>query len=362
LSGEIIWYLPQTDFLTRVLPGGRFLVLGEGANSANTMQRLQLLRELDLAGNVIRETNISRVAEQLERYGIQSDCRKGGKECVSSFHHEARRLPNGHTLVITGLERMFPAGTQGSKEAVDILGDLVVQLDEDFQVAAMWNSFDHLDLNRAALDKGTCAAGPGGGGCTPIFLADKANAWLHSNSLYSMPDSGDFLISMRAQSWVAKIDWKNGKGSGKVLWRLGKDGDFTAKSTDADPWFDSQHDPGFDPPGSNLLSIFDNGNARNAKDPKSQSRGQVWQIDEQTRTATLVHNADLGVYAFAVGSAQQLKSGGYSFEAGFIGRLSPFSRAVETSRDGKVVYAQQSEGTIEYRSFRLADMYTAPLK
>jgi hypothetical protein len=68
------------------------------------------------------------------------------------------------------------------------------------------------------------------------------------------------------------------------------------------------------------------------------------------------------VYAFAVGSAQPLKSGGYSFEAGFIGRMSPFTRAIETSKDGKVIFAQQLEGVIEYRSFRLADMYSAPLK
>ena len=30
---------------------------------------------------------------------------------------------------------MMPAGTQGSKEPVDVLGDLVIDLDEDFQVA-----------------------------------------------------------------------------------------------------------------------------------------------------------------------------------------------------------------------------------
>jgi len=82
------------------------------------------LREVDLAGNIVRETNAGAVAEQLASRGIHSDCRRGGKECVSGFHHEAIRLPNGHRLAIAGLERMMPAGTQGSKKPVDVLGDL----------------------------------------------------------------------------------------------------------------------------------------------------------------------------------------------------------------------------------------------
>jgi arylsulfate sulfotransferase len=362
MDGNLIWYLRSPEFLTRVLPGGRLLVLSEGANSANDMKRLQILREMDLAGSIIRETNISRVAEQLESRGIHSDCKKDAKECVSGFHHEAIRLPNGHTLVIAGLERMFPAGTQGAKEPVDILGDLVIDLDEDFQVAAVWNSFDHVDLKRAALADAKCRGGAGGGGCPPIFLAAQANGWLHSNSLNYIPATGDFLISMPEQNWVLKIDWRNGKGTGKILWRLGEGGDFTAKTTDPDPWFSFQHDAGFEPVGSNLLSILDDGHTRQKKDPKAHNRGQVWKLDEETHTATLVYNADLGVYAVAVGSAQSLKNGGYTFEAGFINPPSIYSRAVETSADGKVVYAQQIEGVIVYRSFRVADMYSAPVK
>ena len=362
LDGNIIWYLRSPEFLTRVLPGGRLLVLSEGANSANTMRRLQIVREMDLAGNVLRETNTARVAEQLESRGIHSDCKKGANECVPGFHHEAIRTPNGHTLVIAGLERMFPAGTQGSTGPVDVLGDIVIDLDEDFQVTAVWNSFDHVDLKRASLQSAKCKEGPGSGGCPPVFLASEANGWLHSNSLNYIPSTGDFVISMPEQDWVVKIDWRDGKGSGKVLWRLGEGGDFTAKADDPSPWFSFQHDAGFEPVGSNLLSILDDGHARKKKDPKANNRGQLWRLDEATHTATLLHNADLGVYSIAVGSAQTLKNGGYTFEAGFINPDSPYSRAVETDRDGKVVYAQQVEGLIVYRSFRVADLYSAPTK
>lgn len=364
LEGRVIWYLRGTDFMTRVLPGGRFLVMAnDGQNTNNPIRRYQALRELDLAGNIIRETNVGRVAEQLESRGIHSDCKKGGKECLSGFHHEAIALPNGHFLAITGLERMMPAGTQASKEPVDVLGDVIVELDEDFQVAGMWNNFDQLDVSRASRYDSKCKEGPGNGGCASIFLAAEANGWTHSNAINYIPSSGDFLVSMPDQNWVIKVDYQNGKGSGKILWRLGEGGDFKAKADDPQPWFSYQHDVGFDPPGSDVITIFDNGHVRFDKDKTSQSRGQKWRLDEKNMTATLLYNAKLQVYSSAVGAAQTLKNGGYSFNAGYIDSpASPHGSAVETDRDGRVVYAIDLYGTTVYRSFRVDDMYSAPAK
>ncbi len=368
LDGNLVWFLDavSNSFLTRVLPGGKFLVLADGANSSNTMKRWQLLREVDLLGNTLKETNISLLAEQLEARGIKSDCKTGGQQCVSGFHHEAIRLPNGHTLALAGLERMFPAGTQGAKGPVDILGDLVLDLDENFQLVWFWNSFDHMDLKRASLGNEKCKGGPGDDGCTPVFLASEANGWLHSNALDYIAGSGDLLISIPEQDWIIKIDYKNGQGTGKVLWKLGLGGDFTAKSKDPYPWFSYQHDAGFDP-DTGLLVVFDDGHRRKDKYPQANNRGQAWRIDEASRTATPVLNADLGVYAVAVGSAQPLSNGGYSFESGFInpgpaGLSAIYSQTTETSADGKIVYAQRVNGALTYRSFRLATMYGAPRK
>lgn len=362
-QGRIIWYLRTPDFMTRMIPGGRFLVLADGENSVNSIRRQQTLRELDLAGNILRETNVGRIAEQLESRGIHSDCRKGGKECLSGFHHEAIALPNGHVLAMTGLERMMPAGTQGSKEPVDVLGDVIVELDQDFQVVNMWNNFDHLDVNRASRYDAKCAEGAGSDGCAAIFLAAQANGWTHSNAINYIPSSGDFLVSMPDQNWVIKVDYKNGKGSGKVLWRLGQDGDFTAKSDDPHPWFSYQHDVGFDPPGSDMITVLDNGDARFEKDKTAQTRGQQWRLDEKNRTATLVYNARLQGYSFAVGSAQVLKNGGYNFTAGFLDpATSPHGRMVETDRDGRVVFSIDALGIIVYRTYRVDDLYSAPAK
>lgn len=356
-QGHILWYLRSTDWITRVLPGGRFLVLADGENSVNDTHAIQVLKEVDLAGNVIRETNIGRLAEQLEAHGIHSDCRKAGRECVSGFHHEAIRLPNGHTLAVAGIERMMPTGTQGSKMPVDVLGDVIIDLDEDFQVVAVWNGFDHLDLNRKSLYDSKCHTG--GGGCPAVLLAEEANGWTHTNSVAYIPGSGDLVISQPEQDWVLKIDWKDGKGSGKVLWRLGKDGDFKADSKDPNPWFRYQHDAGFEPAGSDILSLTDDGDT-SGKDAKAGVRAQVWKIDEQNKVATLLYNTPLGVHTFCCGSIQKLKNGGYSSVAG--ASLPLQGRTAETDKDGNVVMAIDIVGDIDYRSFRVADMYSAPSK
>jgi hypothetical protein len=373
LEGHVIWYGRPDMFLTRVLNGGRLLGLASGLNASNEIRRLQLVVDVDLAGNILRETNASRVAEQLERFGIRSDCKKGGAECVSGFHHEAIRLPNGHTMALAGLERMYPAGTQGSKEALNIVGDVVIDLDEDFQVTAVWNSFDHLDLKRASLGRDSpsgsrCREGAGGGGCPPLFLTSFGEEWLHSNSLDYVPGSGDFIMSMPEQDWVVKVDWKNGQGSGDVLWRLGKDGDFTVNSDDPYPWFSFQHDARFLPGSTSRILLFDDGHRRMGKFPKVNNRGQVWELDEKAKTAKLVYNVDLGVYALAVGSAQSLDGGGYAFDAGFSNPAFGASserglfqgQSIQTGPDGKIDYVQQTYGSIVYRSFRVRDLYSAP--
>ena len=359
LSGRVVWYLPTKESLTRVIPGGRFLLLGEGMNSANDTRQEQLLLERDLAGNVIRETNASRLGEQLDRFGIHSDCRAGGKECLSGVHHEAIRLPNGHTLVIAGLERMMPAGTQGAKEAVDVLGDVVIDLDEEFQVANVWNEFDHLDLKRVSVFAAKCKTG--GGGCPPVLLAPEANGWTHSNALNYIPSTGDFLVSIPEQDWLVKVDWKNGKGSGNILWRFGKGGDFKIEG-DPNQWFSYAHDVGFEPAGSNVLTVSDDSHFRHNADPKALTRVQAWKLDEDKRTATLAYNTEVGGYSICCGSAQILKNGGYHSVAGWVDFASPHGLSVETDKNGKIVQTLELEGAIVYRSFRVDDMYSTTVK
>ncbi|MFL6447977.1 MAG: aryl-sulfate sulfotransferase [Bryobacteraceae bacterium] len=360
LDGNLVWYLPEAESsLTRMLSGGRFLVFRAGGNDENS--RLQVLSEVDLAGNILRETNITRVAEQFRAHGIGSVCRPNGQQCIPGFHHDAIRLPNGHTLAIASLERMFPGGSQGSKDPTDVLGVLLVDLDADLQLQWYWNAFDHLDVKRAAFGDGKCKGTTGGGGCPPVFLAPSANDWLHGNAIaYSRAD-GNLLLSLPEQDWVIKIDYQDGKGTGKVLWRLGDQGDFSAGSSNPSPWFSYQHDSAFEPSGSDTLVLLDNGQRRKKKDPQARTRGQMWKIDEKTRRATLLINADLGVYSPWVGSAQRLSNGNFHFMTGAVLDDTSFSgRSFETSPEGKLLRVLEMSGTLIYRSNRIVDLYTPP--
>ena len=91
------------------------------------------------------------------------------------------------------------------------------------------------------------------------------------------------------------------------------------------------------------------------------SRGQVWKIDERARTATLVTNADLGVYSAVVGSAHRLSNGNYHFTAGSVRKDgTSMSRAIEVTPDSKIVYVLDTPCSTTYRSKRVADLYTPP--
>jgi hypothetical protein len=388
LQGNIVWYAPTHEqALVRMLPGGRFLAITPGGSAAG--DRIQTLTEFDLVGNVVRETNMEIIAEQVgKRMGIKSICKPNGGVCVAGLHHDAIRLPNGHTVAIGTLERMFPEGAQDSEDPTDIMGTLLIDLDEDLQVSWVWNAFDHLDVSRKAIGDEKCRGKSGGLPCAPVYLGEAANDWLHTNSVSYTPRDGNLVVSLPEQDWVVKIDYKDGKGSGKVLWRLGEGGDLKPDKEDKLAWFSYQHDAAFEPPGSDTLVLFDNGHRRQKKEDKKDddkpaaagdkekdkdkeakppekpkeeapSRGQVWKVDEEGRKATLLVNADMGGYAPFMGSAQRLSNGNFHFMASTVrNHASRYGRCVETTPDGKIVYMLETRPA--YRSNRIADLYTPP--
>jgi arylsulfate sulfotransferase len=380
LEGNVVWYVSTRDqSLVRMLPGGHFLTLSSGGSSRNG--RVQTLTEIDLAGNIVRQTNAATVAEQIEkRMGIKSICKRNGGVCIAGFHHDAIRLKNGHTIAIGSLERMIPEGAQGSDDPVDIMGTLLIDLDEEFQVTWVWSAFDHLDLARKALGDEKCRGTGGGLACAPVYLSDVANDWLHGNAVSYSHKDGNLLLSLPEQDWVIKVDYQDGKGSGKVLWRLGEGGDLKSDTNDKLSWFSYQHDVAFEPAGSDTLVLFDNGHRRQKKEEKkddnsakddkdkdkdwkppeeAHSRGQVWKIDEEGRKATLLVSTDMGGYAPYMGSAQRLSNGNFHFTASTLrNNTSRSAHSVETTPDGKIIYT--IETVPAYRSNRVVDLYTPP--
>src|SRR5437763_1483531 len=197
--------------------------------------------------------------------------------------------------------------------------------------------------------------GPGGGP-TAVVPVLPAVDWLHVNAVSLSPTDGNLILSIRHQDWVIKIDYRDGAGDGHVIWRLGRGGDFTVNSTDANPWFSHQHNAHY--VDDHTLILFDNGNTRRASDPNAHSRGQVWTLDEQTMTATLAVNADLGSYSGALGAAERLSNGNYSFTLGTNGPVPPKppARTVEVTPDGTKVYDLMVNKP-EYRSYRMRTLY-----
>lgn len=372
LSATPIWYYGDpngTPLLTRPLPGGDMLVLALGNNSAGTgytVGDLQILRKIDLAGNVIHETNATRVAEQVSKAsGIASECHLGGTEClVGEFSHDAIELPNGHTLAITSEEQVFTDGTQGSSPSnpVDIFGDIIVDLDQNLQLAWYWRAFDHMNVNRAAILNETCA--PAQPGCPPITLVTThANDWLHGNAIQYEPADGSIIYSTRHQDWILKIDYGNGTGTHDTIWTLGLDGDFAMNSTDPYPWFSHQHDPGFVQTnsttiGTTQIAMFDNGNTRVSPPPlglgSGDSRGYVLNIDQTAKTVTPVLLADLGFFSMALGTAELLQDGHWEFEAG---SDAPNSQSIEVYPDATLSFTLQLNGSTTYRCFRMQTLY-----
>src|SRR4029077_4140674 len=137
-----------------------------------------------------------------------------------------------------------------------VIGDMILILDSDLEVVWTWDAFDHLDVSRRAVLGETCVTNPG---CAPHYLSLEANDWTHGNAVGETPD-GNLLYSSRHQDWLIKIDYRFGEGSGDVIWRLGKDGDFTYDSTDPYPWFSHQHDAGYESVNDSTITLFDNGN------------------------------------------------------------------------------------------------------
>src|SRR5262249_46599883 len=242
--GNVLWFgRAGVSFLTRPEPRGYFWGIGEGNGDISE----QFIRKFDLAGMTLLETNAARVNEQLAALGRRQ---------ISAFHHEVRTLPNGRVLALASVEQIL-TDVQGPGP-VDIIGDMIIVFDRSLNVVWTWDTFDHLDVSRAALLGEKCAKNPG---CPPVFLAEIANDWTHGNAVQQTPD-GNLLYSTRHHDWLIKIDYNNGEGSGKVIWRLGANGDFQLSSGQPLDWFSHQHDANFDSSDPDTLLVFDNGNTR----------------------------------------------------------------------------------------------------
>jgi hypothetical protein len=311
-SGEFIWYYDFDPRLGtaqpfKLLRNGHFLtVLFGGTTGPGGM-----VREIDLAGRAIHEFTVDQLNQWIADAGYTWR--------ANAIHHDITELPNGHLLVLVNTKKKF-TDLRGYSAPTMVLGDAIVDLDPNYKPVWSWSSFDHLDVNRH-----------------PMLFPD----WTHTNTIEYSKDDGNIVLSLRNQSWVIKIDYANGRGTGNVIWRLGYQGDFTLLDpTSSADWFFAQHFADFiasKSTGDFQLTVFDNGNNRfpnfsrnicpsvpdevrytwpaffGIRVPDCYSRSVVFGVSEKQRTARLLWS-HVVPYSYWGGVSMDLPSGNMFFD------------------------------------------------
>lgn len=344
LSGNLLWYYdyPVSDGIP--LP---IKQLSNGDFGITITRGVQVFREVDLAGQMVRQVTVDQLNAQLAA--------AGSNIVLSEIHHDFAELPNGMIVLITSTIRNFD-NLPGYPGTIPVLGDVLVALDSSLNIVWTWNSFDHLDVNRHPWFQ-----------LLPSQLPEPVYDWTHTNAVvYSARDKA-LIVSMRQQSWILKIDFNDGQGTGNILWRLGAGGDFTLVGG-ADPidWFYNQHYPSLITNSGPVfrLGLFDNGDVRPVDGGGTPcggtvpcySRPLIMTVDEPAKTATLDWDPQMVFSSFG-GVVQTLAPGRIEYTFSTVPGA-PGGRVVESSIDPTPAEALRLDvGQLCYRAVRLPSLY-----
>jgi arylsulfate sulfotransferase len=266
------------------------------------------------------------------------------------FSHDFQMLPNGHWLIIANTVQSF-TNLVGYPGNTDVTGDVVVDLDANLNPVWYWNEFDHFDVNRH-----------------PMGFPD----WTHTNAVTYSVDDGDFIVSIRHQNWIVKVDYQNGAGTGNILWKLGEGGDFQLlNGVDPTDWFYAQHNSVFTGPntaGIFNLALMDNGDDRefppsvqcgsSGAPPCLYTTVPIMQINERAMTASFLFHQILpaNLYNGFAGNTEVLTNTDVEYD---INGSSPGSTVYEVTQQSSPapVWQMNIVGTYDYRAFRMPSLY-----
>lgn len=359
LKGNVIWTYsfphPQIDIIQgiQLLPNGDLLMLISYLSSltvTNTSGVIDEIREIDLAGNTVRSLTI----DQLNRKLAVSNLRdaQGNLYHLRGFHHDVLYLPDGHWLILADYQKNY-TDLPGHPGTTKVLGDAIVDVDQKLNPDWVWNGFDHLDVNRH-----------------PMNFPD----WTHGNALLYSSDDHNVLLSLRHQNWIIKIEFLDGLGSGKVIWRLGEGGDFKlVGGVDPTDWFYAQHGMSYfshNTTGVFRIGMMDNGNDRIYPDGHQvqcapfrpnpatcYSTVPVLAVNESNMTATLITHyvPPPSYFSFFGGNADLLPNG--DIHADFCVPLSGAIVQELTPDGGQVVWQAVTPKADQFHAFRLLSLY-----
>jgi arylsulfate sulfotransferase len=239
----------------------------------------------------------------------------------------------------------------GYPGTTNVLGDVVIDLDQNFKPVWVWNAFDHLDVNRH-----------------PMQFPD----WTHSNAIVYSPDDGNFLISSRHQNWVIKVDYNNGAGAGDIIWKLGYQGDFKLQgAVDPTDWFYAQHDVNFvssNTTGNFKIALMDNGDDRvfpagvtcnsAGAPPCLYTTVPIMQLDENAKTASFLFHQIIpaNLYNSFAGDTRVQPNGNVEYNLAGVGTDSYVFEVTPTDTP-QTVWQMDVTNTNTYRAFRMPSLY-----
>jgi hypothetical protein len=238
--------------------------------------------------------------------------------------HELRRLPNGHSLLmsydpeVVDMSRIVPGGRP---DAI-VFGLIVQELDETGRVVFQWRSWDHFEITDATYED---------------LTAERID-YVHGNAIETDPD-GNLIVSCRHMDEVTKID----RRTGDILWRWGgKHNEFQFLGDTLQ--FSHQH--AIRRLADGHFTMFDNGNFHSPQ----FSRAVEYEMDEAARTVRAVweyrHSPD--IVGGAMGYVQRLPNGNT-----LIGWGTAKPDVTELQDDGlPALTASLPDGLSSYRSYR----------
>jgi hypothetical protein len=355
-DGNPIWYYDvgqsSLPYVFKLLPSGNMIVMITTSPTAFTAT--SSIREIDLAGNLIRELDIPTLDQRMQSAGFDF--------APDNYSHDLVPLENGHLIVLVNFSKQL-SGLTGSTGAQAVVGDALIDLDENWNPVWAWNSFDYLDPNR--------------------HLAGLPD-WTHANGVEYSPSDGNLFLSLRHQSWILKIDYSNGTGTGNVLWRLGFQGDLALTvsgipTDDPSLWFSFQHFPELirQTGPQTMLAVWDNGDNRvlNVQgvicgpppvyNVPCYSRATIYRIEDSAKVADLAWADSPGLFSLWGGSINQLANGNVEFDANApVGPVDPNAPAsiiqevTQTSTPQVVWQMVITPNTANaYRAYRYPSLY-----
>ncbi len=303
-NGDIVWL--------RKMPGQVHDIQRLSNGNLLWMTGNFLLNEIDLLGN--------RVAGWYPRHHQDNPPPDSVLVDTQSFHHSVAEMPSGNIVTLSHETQDFDnyptsdTDPDAPTETRPIIGDTIVEFTRAGEIVREIKLFDLLDPYRI------------GYGLNDPFWHMRGYEggvdWAHANGIAYDASDDSFVVSVRHQDALIKID----RESGELRWMLGTHknwGDrwqqYLLDPAEGLAWQYHQHDPSVTGPGT--FMVFDNGNNRAVPfdtptpPPQNRSRAVEFAVDAAAKTVDQVWSYGDGddaeaIYSNFVSGANKLSETG----------------------------------------------------